>query len=114
MSNAEHRAGLVDDVNAAQKRLDEAVGILHAFDCLPEQHRYETLEKARSEVECFLEDMASNACEGSHCCGEDEYTQVFFVGDTRYEGTLSVEYNRHDKTYYYVDGTTFTYAEAPQ
>lgn len=111
MSNVLQRTEWVGNVAIAQKALDEAVRVLRDFDCLPEQHRYDTLEMARSGVEVFLEDTASNDCTGSHCWGKDKYTQVFFVGDTRYEGTLFVEYNRHDKQYYYVDATTFTYTE---
>jgi hypothetical protein len=50
---------------------------------------------------------ARDACEGSYCFGDDEYTQDFYVGDDLYRATLTVEYNRHDKTYYYVDGDEF-------
>ena len=52
--------------------------------------------------------MAFEDCEGAGNCGMDKYTQEFIVGDMHYIATLTVEYNRHDKTYYYIDETDFT------
>lgn len=53
--------------------------------------------------------QAREDCEGAYNCGADHYDQEFMVGDVRYLGTLTVEYNRHDKTYYYIDGSNFSY-----
>lgn len=48
-------------------------------------------------------DWATEACEGRHCCGDDSYDVRFKVGDKIYSVSVGFEYNRHDKTYYYID-----------
>lgn len=78
---------------------------------------YETLEAAISEVNDEHYSEASEACEGSHCMGNDEYeTFVYIKSEGKYY-TLKTqfEYNRHDKQYYYIDnwskGAGETFAE---
>lgn len=70
---------------------------------------YDNLEKACSIIEERLQDKAHNACEGSYSRGEDTHKQLFIVDGVKYEAVLEVEYNRHDKTYYFVDGSSFSY-----
>lgn len=94
-------------VKLAQKELDKAVKAVEDFKSLPENNVFETLEAAEGTIYELLEDRASQACEGSYCCGENYYEQLFYVGDVLYKGIASVEYNRHDKTYYYVDSFDF-------
>jgi len=89
----------------AQKRLD-----LEAHDGAVENNIFDTLEDAESTLEERLLDKARGDCEGSHNCGNDKYTQQFQVGCKQYLATLTVEYNRHDKTYYYIDGSDFSVA----
>jgi len=96
-------------VTSAEAALTTAKANLAAFEALAENNRFETLEKALSAVEGKLYSQASADCEGSHNCGQDSYTQEFMVGETRYRGTLTLEYNRHDKTYYYIESDEFTY-----
>lgn len=106
------REELTAAITAAQANLTAAHGALAAFEALAENNVFESLEKALGKVEAMLEHRAHEDCEGSHNCGQDEYTQAFMVDGVKYIGTLKVEYNRHDKTYYYVDGTDFSYAPA--
>lgn len=68
---------------------------------------YDSLEDAVDHIEEALLEKASEACEGSYCLGLDTYTQMFMVDGEVYKATLKVEYNRHDKRFYYVDGSTF-------
>jgi nicotinamide phosphoribosyltransferase len=75
--------------------------------CGDEYRSFETLEDASDALEVDVRNEAHQACEGSHCYGESTYTRVAKVGDQFYEFTFEVEYNRHDKTYYYVDGSAF-------
>lgn len=42
---------------------------------------------------------------------QETYEQEFIVSGVRYLGTLECEYNRHDKTYYYVEDAKFSYKE---
>jgi len=62
-----------------------------------------------------LRAKAREDCEGAYNwaynCGLDEYTQEFIVGSTKYLGTAKFEYNRHDKTYYYIERCTFSHKE---
>jgi hypothetical protein len=98
------------NVITAKKTLADAEAALTAFEALPENNVFETLPKALSTVEDKLLSQAHKDCEGSYNCGQESYTQGFIVDGAQYLGTLTVEYNRHDKTYYYIDGSEFTYA----
>lgn len=101
---------LLLNVKAAADALVEAQLALEEFEDHADNHVYESLEQAEACVSNHLEVKAHDACEGSHRFGQNEYTQEFIVDDMHYIGTLTVEYNRHDKKYYYVDVTEFTYA----
>ena len=94
----------------AQKVLADAENALALFQEQPENNVYASLEDA-AELEDVLGDLAFQDCEGAHNCGSPEYTREFMVGDKVYIATLKCEYNRHDKMYYYVDGTEFSIAE---
>lgn len=66
---------------------------------------FETLDEAIGEVNERHHDTASEACEGSHCMGDDSYESVVYISSESkyYELKTEFEYNRHDKQYYYVD-----------
>lgn len=55
--------------------------------------------------------LAREACEGSYCFGDKEYEQEFIVNGVLYLGTLTVEYKRYDKQYYYIETAAFTIEE---
>ena len=66
---------------------------------------YETLEDAIEDVNDQHYTEAHEACEGSHCMGMDEYeTFVYIKSESKYYNLKTTfSYNRHDKTYYYID-----------
>lgn len=97
------RQHLENVVDAARASLRSAESALLSWDSLPENNVYDSLEEALEDIEDTLRDRASADCEGSHNFGEDTYTQEFKVGSIIYRATLSCEYNRHDKRYYYLD-----------
>jgi hypothetical protein len=103
------REQLVSELKIASKALTLARQALDAFESSIEAHTYIDIESAVYSVEDFLREAAHKDCEGSYNCGSDKYYQEFRVGDVTYLGTLSVEYNRHDKKYYYVDDSEFKY-----
>jgi hypothetical protein len=98
-------------------QVDEADKQLRYFQQCQENHLlsedYLNFEEGTENIGDWLHDIisdiASNACEGSHKFGRDEYTFKFKVGDKRYAGTAKVDYNRHDKTYYYVEDVEIKY-----
>jgi hypothetical protein len=96
-------------VKAAETNLAAAKDALTAFESQAENNVFESLPKALSAVEDKLLEQARQDCEGAYNCGADYYDQEFIVDGVRYLGTLTVEYNRHDKTYYYIDGSSFNY-----
>jgi hypothetical protein len=69
---------------------------------------YDSLEDAQGEIEDALHAKASDACEGSHCMGLDEYHQMFMVDGQVFKATMKCDYDRHDKRYYYVYATAFS------
>lgn len=99
---------LHEELKAAQNAVGEANKRIYDFECSPEQNIYVKLDDAEGYIYERLMRYAGEACEGSHCYGESEYTQEFKVGEDRYIAKLELEYNRHDKTYYYIDGEEFT------
>jgi hypothetical protein len=102
------RDDLNNSIKTARATLTEAEKALYEFNQLPENNVFETLEKGASKIEDTLRDMAHEDCEGAGNCGADEYRRKFMVGTDIYEGVLNVEYDRHDKTYYYIDRAKFT------
>ena len=103
----------IEELKAAVKTAKEGVAVaeqaLAAFEALPENNVFESLEKAES-LEDVLRGRAHEDCEGAGNCGAEEYMQEFMVDGVVYAATLTVEYNRHDKTYYYIDGSEFSIA----
>lgn len=97
------RQHLENAVVDARASLSSAEAALLAWDSLPENNVYDSLEEALEDIEDTLRKQASADCEGSHHVGEDTYEQSFKVGSRTYTATLTCEYNRHDKRYYYLE-----------
>lgn len=95
-------------VAAAKANLGAAEKELSDFLASPLNNVFESVEQASGELEDRLRDMANEDCEGAGNCGLEEYEQEFIVDGVHYIGKLSVEYDRHDKTYYYIDRARFT------
>jgi len=108
----------LEELNKAVSKAQEALVVaeLDLFDYLikPENNTFTDLEVASNTIEDKLINRAQEACEGSYCRGLDQYVQLFYVNDVLYSGTLEVEYNRHAKTYYYIDGTDFSVEEVKE
>jgi hypothetical protein len=102
---------LLDNIKEAKILLNNAEYALEVFEDSLENNTFTDMQKAEYTVYDRLEDKARKACEGSYCYGDSEYVQEFIVNGVHYIGTLSVDYNRHDKTYYYVDGTNWSVVE---
>jgi uncharacterized protein YchJ len=109
-----YETALNHTITTARAALQRAEQALAAFKASPENNVFRSLEHAQDELTEKLLDLAAEACEGSHVHGLYEYTQEFIVDDKRYIATVKVEYNRHDKRYYFVDGHSYSAAEAPQ
>ena len=92
----------------------DAIAAMKAFDALIENNVYASLQEAAEDLKHKLLVMASDDCEGTRNCGQDRYTREFLVAGVKYVGTLSVEYGRFDKTYYYIDSASFSYETKPK
>ena len=101
----------LSDIKQAEIALSAAQEALADFLSLPENNKFTDLDDAVETIEDQLKDKACNDCEGSHNCGFDKYKQLFMVNEDTYLGVLTCEYNRHDKTYYYLEETSFTYTK---
>lgn len=93
-------------IATAEKAKRDAEAALHDFESLPENNVYASLEDAE-ELEDILRDQAAEDCEGSYNCGSPEYRRELMVDGEKYVAILKVDYDRHDKTYYYIYGSTF-------
>jgi hypothetical protein len=96
-------------VKEAEQALLEAEQALADYNANITQHIYPDIETATGEVEDLLYSRARQDCEGQYNCGSDEYFQGFVVDGQEYLGTLRCFYNRHDKTYYFVEESTFSW-----
>jgi len=106
-----YKQELEASVANAKAALETAEAALQAFNDAPENNRFDNLDEALAQVENDLRSQAYDDCQGAYNCGDDSYSKEFYVGDTLYRGTAEFEYNRHDKTYYYIDECNFTYEE---
>jgi hypothetical protein len=91
--------------------LSEATSNLYNLRKDIQNHIYESVEKAKGFLYDQFDNEAENDCEGSGNCGCDEYSQDFIVDGKKYTAIGKFEYDRHDKTYYYIDGCEFSYKE---
>jgi nicotinamide phosphoribosyltransferase len=64
---------------------------------------FNDMEEALAEINKEHYKQAEEDCEGAYNMGHDEYTTLVQVGEKFFELTTRFEYNRHDKTYYYID-----------
>jgi hypothetical protein len=101
------RTELEDLVKQCKINLGLAEANLYKFDTLAENNVFESLDVAEAKLEDMLRERAHEDCEGAYNCGNDEYRQEFMVNNVKYVAIATFEYNRHDKTYYYIDGSDF-------
>ena len=102
---------LINEVRLAEIALFSAKEALQNFLDLPENNVYVDLPTAIKLVVRKLQEKAFNDCEGAGNCGLESYEQLFIVNGDTYLGTLYCEYNRHDKTYYYIEDSRFEYVK---
>lgn len=101
---------LKQNITDAKSALNDAEAALIEYEEQAENNVYASLDDA-AELEDVLSDLAFQDCQGAHNCGNPEYTRDFMVDDRVYVAKLTVEYNRHDKMYYYIEESEFSIAE---
>jgi hypothetical protein len=109
MSIKEMIADAKNCVARAEGVLSDAKNNLESLERDIRNHTYTSIGKACNFIENMLRNKADEDCEGSYCCGLDSYSQDFIVDGKEYIAIMTFEYNRHDKTYYYVDHCEFSY-----
>jgi len=72
---------------------------------------FDSHEAAEEDIYDLLESQASEDCEGSYNCGAPSYSQDYIVDGVVYTATMTFEYNRHAKQYYYIDEERYSYKE---
>lgn len=102
---------LKKSIRDSQDNTMQLIDLLRFCESSHELNTYADLSTANKAVSDRLRRYAEEDCEGSHNVGSSSYSQIFSVDGTKYEGTLSVKYDRHDKTYYYVDYTEYSCEE---
>lgn len=100
---------LEERVKQLQASLKEAQEKLTLFLERAENNIYNNLKDALNTIENNLRNKAFQDCEGAYNVGSDMYSQEFIVDTIKYRATLTCLYNRHDKTYYYLDESEFKY-----
>lgn len=95
-------------INDLRNKLRAAECELYVLQSLADNNRFSDMKTAEIAIYSKLEAEANEDCAGKYNRGNPQYTQEFYVNDQLYVGVLDVEYNMYDKTYYYVDESTFT------
>ena len=109
--NKAKQLALLTEKQTLENRLDNInaeLTVLYQDICL---WNFKTHEEAKISITEVLEEAANDACEGSYKCGKKEYNQNYTLLDSPavYTGKIKVEYNRHDKTYYYVEEVQYSF-----
>lgn len=73
---------------------------------LPYQYVVEDVDEAEGLINDLAREWGYEDCSGPHTQGADSYSIFVYVNGVLHKATAEVEYNRHDYTYYYVDGVT--------
>ena len=83
------------------------------FDSLIENNQYADHGGAEDSITDRFDGIARTQCEGAGNCGLPMFKQRYQIAGNpnTFEATVKFEYNRHDKTYYYIDGTDYSYVE---
>ena len=90
------------DVNLARQALAQAEAALVEYEQRAEHFNYATLDDAEG-LRDILRRRAQADCEMAGESGMEQYEQQCYIDGVLHKAVLTVEYNRHDRTYYYVD-----------
>lgn len=71
--------------------------------CGQEIPTFKNIQNAESWAEDECQKQAYSDCEGSYNYGSDQYNATVRVEDKFYKISWGFEYDRHDKTYYFID-----------
>lgn len=99
---------LLAAIKSAEDKVDEAKAKLREYDARRENNTFDSLDSAERILTVRFRRIADDEC-GSYRLGDLEYTQQFMVDGELYEATIEIEYNRHDKRWYYVDESKYSY-----
>jgi hypothetical protein len=94
---------LENNIKIAKAAYDKALNEL----LLAENNVYESLGFAKALIEDRLYQRAYNDCLGAYNFGAEEYRQEFIVDNVKYVGIFYPQYDRHNKTYYYINSSKF-------
>ncbi len=105
------KAEMDEKVKFHQSEIARLEAEKEGIDSLLENNQYKDHDDAEGAIDERFRSVAFEACQGAYNYGDDQYTQRYQVADDPaiYEATVKIEYNRHDKMYYYIDGVDYSY-----
>ena len=100
----------IKEFTESLQKAQATLELIHSNICF---FQFDNHEEAEDTIKEALGNKAHNDCEGSYNCGQSKYTQEYQLidSDEVYLGKIEVEYNRHDKTYYFVDEVEYSFSE---
>lgn len=111
MNSNEKLQQLQQNIVDKAKELEVAKQQLRDYEDSPERNVYSSLHQAEGILTEKLYAQAHEDCEGSYNCGAESYEQEFSVQGKKYLAIMTFEYNRHDRQYYYIDESEYSYKE---
>ena len=74
-------------------------------------HVYESLSEAEYFLTHHLKNLAVRDCQGAGNCGKTAYSQDFIVHGVKYTATMTFQYNAHNKVYFYIEESEYSYTQ---
>ena len=111
MNSNEKLQQLQQNIVDKAKELELAKQTLRAYEDSPERNIYSSLDEAEGNLTEKLFSQAREDCVGRGNFGAESYEQEFSVLGKKYLATMTFEYNRLDKQYYYIDESEYSYKE---
>ena len=104
---------IAEEIAAHHKAIAKLEQSLDDFDSLIENNQYTDQKDAEYSITNRFSCIAYEQCEGAGNCGLPMFKQRYQItgNPNTFEATVEFEYNRHDKTYYYIDGTRYSYVQ---
>lgn len=108
-----NREQIAAEIYAHQKSIEVLEQSLMDIDSSMENNQYTDQKNAEYSITKRFEGIAQKQCEGAYNCGDEQFQQRYQItgNPNVFEATVKFEYNRHDKTYDYIEGTTYSYVE---
>jgi hypothetical protein len=91
------------EIQTSYKNIEAGYAAIWTIEDSPPNMKFATLDGARKELEARSEERGTRE-HGEH--GGDVFVYMLTVNDVAYKATVTLQWNRYDKQFYYLDDPT--------